>query len=74
MGINKELKHSGVLLDVFNDPTIALSNFKAGYYKLIRLDVKMPQMNGFELYQKKAQRQKHTSMFCHSHINCIINR
>jgi two-component system catabolic regulation response regulator CreB/two-component system response regulator ChvI len=46
------LEQSGFSLDVFNDPTIALSNFKADYYKLILLDVKMPQMNGFELYQE----------------------
>ena len=46
------LEQSGFSLDVFNDPTRALSNFKADYYKLILLDVKMPQMNGFELYQE----------------------
>jgi two-component SAPR family response regulator len=31
---------------------LALSNFKAGMYDLILLDVKMPQINGFELYEK----------------------
>jgi DNA-binding response OmpR family regulator len=46
------LAQRGFLLDVFNDPTTALSNFKPGYYDLILLDVKMPQMNGFELYQE----------------------
>ena len=46
------LEQSGFSLDVFNDPTTALSKFKPDYYKLILLDVKMPQMNGFELYQE----------------------
>jgi PleD family two-component response regulator len=43
--LKKELEQTGFSLDVFNDPTTALSNFKAHYYGLILLDVKMPQMN-----------------------------
>ena len=34
----------------FNDPLEALSNFKPDYYNLVILDIKMPKMNGFELY------------------------
>jgi two-component system, OmpR family, response regulator ChvI len=44
--LKKELEKSGLLVDVFNGPTSALSNFKPDYYDLILLDVKMPQMNG----------------------------
>jgi two-component SAPR family response regulator len=29
-----------------------LSNFKAGWYDLLLLDILMPKMNGFELYQQ----------------------
>jgi CheY-like chemotaxis protein len=36
----------------FNDPTIALSNFKAGFYDLVILDIKMPKMDGLDLYQE----------------------
>ena len=50
--LKKELEQSGFSLDVFNDPIVALSNFKADYYDLILLDVHMPQMNGLELYQE----------------------
>ena len=39
-------------LDVFNDPELALSHFKAGWYDLLLLDILMPKMNGFELYQQ----------------------
>jgi CheY-like chemotaxis protein len=39
-------------VDVFNDPKRALSNFKAGKYDLLLLDILMPKMNGFELCQQ----------------------
>jgi two-component system, OmpR family, response regulator ChvI len=39
-------------VDVFNDPKLALSNFKAGRYDLLLLDILMPKMNGFELCQQ----------------------
>jgi two-component system response regulator ChvI len=31
---------------------LALSNFKPGLYDLLLLDIKMPEMNGFDLHQK----------------------
>ena len=40
------------LVDSYTDPTLALSNFRPGLYDLILLDIKMPKMNGFDLYQK----------------------
>ena|SRR5215217_8628068 len=46
------LEDKGFAVDTFNDPQEALSNFKAGLYDLLLLDVKMPKMNGFELYQE----------------------
>jgi DNA-binding response OmpR family regulator len=50
--LKKALEQSGFSLDVFNDPISALLNFKADYYDLILLDIKMPEMNGYELYQE----------------------
>ena len=52
------LEQSGFLVDVFNDPKIASINFKPDYYDLILLDVKMPEMNGFELYQELKKKDK----------------
>ncbi|MFL6452593.1 MAG: response regulator [Nitrososphaeraceae archaeon] len=46
------LQDNGFVVDVFNDPLSALSNYKAGLYDLLLLDIIMPTMNGFELYQK----------------------
>jgi CheY-like chemotaxis protein len=42
----------GFAVDTFNDPTESLSNFKAGVYDLLLLDIRMRKMNGFELYRK----------------------
>jgi two-component system, OmpR family, response regulator ChvI len=46
------LENNGFVVDTFNDPQEALSNFKAGLYDLLLIDVKMPDMNGFELYRE----------------------
>jgi DNA-binding response OmpR family regulator len=48
----KGLEAHGFVVDAFKDPVLALSNFKPRTYDLLLLDVKMPQMNGFELYEK----------------------
>jgi DNA-binding response OmpR family regulator len=39
-------------VDTYNDTVEALSNFKSNAYDLVLLDIKMPLMNGFELYKK----------------------
>ena len=46
------LKYYGYKVDSFNDPQEALSKFKPGLYDLIILDIKMPKMDGFELYHE----------------------
>jgi CheY-like chemotaxis protein len=39
-------------VDVYNDPLLALSDYKTGMYDLLLFDIRMPGMNGFELYRK----------------------
>ena len=46
------LKRAGYYVDTFDNPFIALEKLKPGFYGLIILDVKMPQMDGFELYRE----------------------
>ena len=46
------LEYYGYVVDTFNDPKEALSNFKLDCYDLVILDIKMPEMDGFELYKK----------------------
>jgi two-component system, OmpR family, response regulator ChvI len=48
----KGLEQGGYDVHVFNDPLVALSNFKPDTYDLLLLDIKMPNMTGFELYRK----------------------
>ncbi len=56
IGFKRGLEDTGLFeVDTFADPQLALSNFlKVGlhYYDLLLIDIKMPQMNGFELYQE----------------------
>jgi len=39
-------------VDTFNDPVKAISSFKDGSYDLALIDYKMPNLNGFELYEE----------------------
>jgi CheY-like chemotaxis protein len=47
------LEDSGLYeVDTYNEPLIALENFRPNFYDLALLDIRMPQMNGFELSNK----------------------
>ena len=43
-------------VDAFSDPEVALKSFNPDFYALILIDIMMPKMSGFELYEqlKKA--------------------
>jgi DNA-binding response OmpR family regulator len=46
------LEDNGFVVDSFNDPLLALSSLKHGLYALALIDIKMPKMNGFDLYRE----------------------
>ena len=39
-------------VDAFNDPELALSAFKPGNYDFLLIDIRMPKMSGYDLYDK----------------------
>jgi DNA-binding response OmpR family regulator len=43
---------AGFDVDAFTDPGLALSSFKPDIYHLVIIDIMMPKMNGFELYER----------------------
>jgi CheY-like chemotaxis protein len=45
-------------VDAFADPIVALENFRPGLYDLLLIDIAMPKMNGFELYDKIRELDK----------------
>lgn len=46
------LEEYGFEVKVFDSAILALDNFRKGLYDLAILDIKMPVMNGFELYRE----------------------
>ncbi len=50
--LKKVLEREGYNVHAFNNPLKTLREFRKDGYHLIILDIKMPQMNGFELYNE----------------------
>jgi DNA-binding NtrC family response regulator len=46
------LEENGFMVDSFDNPVLALNDFKAGLYDIVLLDIKMPEMDGFKLYEE----------------------
>jgi two-component system, OmpR family, response regulator ChvI len=50
--IKEGLEYHGFIVHTFSNPLEALSSFKPELYDLVLIDVKMPQMSGFEFHQE----------------------
>ncbi len=54
--LKKALEHHDFAVDTFNDPQAVLATFKPSYYDLMIIDIRMPRMNGFDLYSELRKR------------------
>ncbi len=45
-------------VDIFSDPLEALAKFKADKYDLVVLDIRMPEMSGYDLYREIGKQDK----------------
>ncbi len=61
--IRKVLEIRGFEVDTYLDPQDALKNFKPNFYGLIILDIRMPKMNGFQLYRELIKKDNNTNVF-----------
>jgi two-component system, OmpR family, response regulator ChvI len=50
------LQRKGFEVDAYEDPEKALKDYVAGRYEIGILDVRMPKMNGFQLYREILKR------------------
>ena len=82
------LEDNGFVVDTFNDPQLAISNFKTNLYDLLLIDIGIPKMNGFELYREirkiddkvkacfltasEAYYMDLVKKYQMSHVNCFI--
>jgi DNA-binding response OmpR family regulator len=46
------LEEGGFDVDAFTDPSLALKSFRPNYYDLVLIDIVMPSIDGFELYER----------------------
>jgi DNA-binding NtrC family response regulator len=88
--MQRALEMAGYKVDTLNKPEHVLSNFKNGYYDMLILDIRMPKMNGFQLYREirkrdgnikvyfmtsfEVYREEFDKMFPHYDAKCFISK
>ncbi len=60
--IKNGLTRKGFEVSAYNDPTKALDEYVPDAYDLILLDIRMPKMNGFELYREIKKKNDNTKI------------
>ena len=67
------LEDNGFQVDSFNDLILALNYYKVSFYDLVILDIKMPKMDGFELYTKIREKDPSVKI-CFLTAIAVFNR
>jgi DNA-binding response OmpR family regulator len=67
------LERKGFAVDSYTDPALALQNFKAGLYQLLVLDIKMPEMDGIELFDRMIKEDDKVKVCFFSAANYVTS-
>jgi DNA-binding response OmpR family regulator len=59
----KGLEVYGYTVDAYTDPELALVNFRPNTYHLLLLDINMPKMDGFKLFQQIEKKDPKARVF-----------
>jgi len=62
--IKNGLTRNGFEVTTYNDPVLALTDYNIGTYDLLLLDIRMPKMNGFELYREIKKKGNDSTKVC----------
>ena len=57
------LEENGFEVDAYDNPSSAMANYKPGLYHLLILDIKMPEIDGFELYARIRKMDNNANVF-----------
>ena len=71
--LKKGLEMKDFEVHTFYDPIEALEKFKPDYYDIILTDVRMPGLNGFELYRRIRKQDEKAKVFFLSAIDIYEN-
>jgi DNA-binding response OmpR family regulator len=52
LSFKRILEFNGFEVDAYSDSTVALDEFKSNYYDVALIDIKIPHLDGFDLYKK----------------------
>ena len=88
--LHEILEQNGFIVDSYENPFLALENFKPNFYDLLILDIKMPEMSGFSFYREIKKRDdkmkvcfltagemyygSYSDIFSSLPVNCFIRK
>lgn len=88
--LKRALEREGFKVDAYNDPAEVISKFKPSIYELLIADIRMPRINGFQLFHELTKKDpnlrtcflsafeiyenEHKRVFPYSNIVCFIKK